>query len=68
MQLCRGTYELSTRSQKGVQSITGALSFVGLNQVFTYAIGQAVVLPSVLPILKREASSNLYPLSAWYLR
>ena len=27
------------KSQAGVFSITGALSFVGLNQVFTYAIG-----------------------------
>ena len=53
--------------QQGVFSINGCISFVGLNAIFMYAIGQAVVLPLQLPAVKRESQSNMYPAQAWLM-
>lgn len=55
------------KDQQGVFSITGALSFIVLNHVFTYVIGQAVNMPAVVPTLKREHHANMYSIESWYL-
>ena len=55
------------KDQQGVFSITGALSFLVINHVFTYAIGQAVNMPLVVPTLGREHGSNMYSVHVWYL-
>lgn len=54
------------KDQQGVFSITGALSFIVLNHVFTYVIGQAVNMPAVVPTLKREHHANMYSIESWY--
>jgi hypothetical protein len=35
--------------------------------VFTYVIGQAVNMPTVVPTLKREHHANMYSVESWYL-
>ena len=60
-------YANVAKTQQGVFSITGALSFVVINHVFTYTIGQAVSLPIVIPTLRRENAANMYGAGTWYL-
>jgi ABC-type multidrug transport system permease subunit len=60
-------YWQAEKDQQGVFSITGALSFIVLNHVFTYVIGQAVNMPTVVPTLKREHHANMYSVESWYL-
>jgi ABC-type multidrug transport system ATPase subunit len=60
-------YLQAAKDQQGVFSITGALSFVVINHVFTYVIGQATTMPLALPTLRRENQANMYGASAWYL-
>ena len=60
-------YTQVEKNQQGVFSITSALSFIVINHVFTYAIGQAVTMPLVIPTLQRENASNMYGPGAWYL-
>ena len=55
------------KDQQGVFSITGALSFIVINHVFTYVIGQSVAMPDVLPTLRRESQANMYSVNSWYL-
>jgi len=54
-------------TQQGVFSINGALQFISLQVVFTFAIGQSLVFPTQVPAVKREAHANMYSTAAWLL-
>ncbi|EQC24672.1 hypothetical protein SDRG_17435, partial [Saprolegnia diclina VS20] len=54
-------------SQSGVQSFTGALFFIAINQMFGAATPEFIAVPMELPIMRREYDSGLYHAWVWYL-
>ncbi|EQC34343.1 hypothetical protein SDRG_08115 [Saprolegnia diclina VS20] len=54
-------------SQTSVQSFTGALFFVSINQMFGAATPEFIAVPSELPLMKREYDSGMYHAWVWYL-
>ncbi|CAK4086624.1 unnamed protein product [Aphanomyces euteiches] len=53
-------------SQTGIQSFSGVLFFVTINQVFSSANSEFIAVPLELPIMSREYSGGLYGSSIWY--
>ncbi|OQR84584.1 ATP-binding Cassette (ABC) Superfamily [Achlya hypogyna] len=54
-------------TQSGVQSFTGAIFFIVINQFFSAASPEFLAVPLELPIMTREYSSGLYRVWVWYL-
>ncbi|KAG9404069.1 hypothetical protein AC1031_005609 [Aphanomyces cochlioides] len=53
-------------SQTGIQSFSGVLFFITINQVFSSANSEFIAVPLELPIMSREYSGGLYGSSIWY--
>ncbi|OQS04666.1 ATP-binding Cassette (ABC) Superfamily, partial [Thraustotheca clavata] len=54
-------------TQSGIQSFTGAIFFIVINQFFSAASPEFLAVPLELPIMTREYSSGLYRIWVWYL-
>ncbi|OQS03596.1 ATP-binding Cassette (ABC) Superfamily [Thraustotheca clavata] len=54
-------------SQTGLQSYSGVLFFISINQVFSSANSEFIAVPLELPIMLREWNAALYRASTWYL-
>ncbi|OQR90706.1 ATP-binding Cassette (ABC) Superfamily, partial [Achlya hypogyna] len=54
-------------SQSAVQSYTGALFFVAVNQMFGAATPEFIAVPTELPLMEREYASGLYHAWVWYV-
>ncbi|KDO27029.1 hypothetical protein SPRG_07742 [Saprolegnia parasitica CBS 223.65] len=55
-----------TLSQTGLQSFSGVLFFISINQVFSSANSEFISVPLELPIMLREWNAALYRSSTWY--
>ncbi|EQC42060.1 hypothetical protein SDRG_00903 [Saprolegnia diclina VS20] len=55
-----------TMSQTGLQSFSGVLFFISINQVFSSANSEFISVPLELPIMLREWNAALYRSSTWY--
>ncbi|ETV97635.1 hypothetical protein H310_09526 [Aphanomyces invadans] len=55
-----------TMSQTGIQSFSGVLFFITINQVFSSANSEFLAVPLELPIMSREYNGGLYGSSIWY--
>ncbi|CAK4174918.1 unnamed protein product, partial [Aphanomyces euteiches] len=53
--------------QTGVQSFSGALFFIIINQVSTSSTSELVQIPLELAIISRENNGGLYGTATWYL-
>ncbi|CAK4647571.1 hypothetical protein LEN26_009867 [Aphanomyces euteiches] len=53
--------------QTGVQSFSGALFFIIINQVSTSSTSELVQIPLELAIISRENNGGLYSTATWYL-
>ncbi|KAF0692215.1 Aste57867_16686 [Aphanomyces stellatus] len=53
-------------NQTGIQSFSGVLFFIVINQVFATANAEFMAVPLELPIMSREYSGGLYGSSIWY--
>ncbi|KAH9090292.1 hypothetical protein Ae201684P_014099 [Aphanomyces euteiches] len=51
----------------GIQSFSGVLFFIVINQVMMPASSEFVAVPLDLPILSREYKSSLYSATTWYM-
>ncbi|KDO28696.1 hypothetical protein SPRG_06550 [Saprolegnia parasitica CBS 223.65] len=54
-------------TQLGIQSFTGVLFFIVINQFFGMAAPEFAAVALELPIMAREFQSGLYPSYVWYL-
>ncbi|KAF0692214.1 Aste57867_16685 [Aphanomyces stellatus] len=54
-------------NQTGIQSFSGVLFFISINQIFSSANAEFMGVPLELPIMSREYDSGLYGSSIWYL-
>ncbi|KAF0686053.1 Aste57867_22147 [Aphanomyces stellatus] len=53
-------------NQTGIQSFSGVLFFISINQVFSSANSEFLSVPLELPIMSREYYGGLYGSSIWY--
>ncbi|KDO17219.1 hypothetical protein SPRG_17351 [Saprolegnia parasitica CBS 223.65] len=54
-------------SQTGIQSFTGAIFFIVVNQFFSATTPEFASVPLELPIMKREYNGGLYRSYVWYI-
>ncbi|CAK4071550.1 unnamed protein product [Aphanomyces euteiches] len=54
-------------NQTGIQSFSGVIFFIVINQVFASANPEFISVPLELPIMTREHSGGLYGTITWYM-